>query len=63
MKAKYVTPIAEKLEFDYTQIVVASGEQEVQQHGDMGVGVSNTDKGCNRVPGHNNGENHGQGCF
>ncbi len=62
MKAKYVTPIAEILEFDYTQTVVASGGQE-EQHGDMGVGVSKKDKGCNREPGHNDGWNHGHGCF
>lgn len=63
MKTKYVAPIAEKLEFDYSQIVVASGEEEERRHGDMGVGNSKKDKGCNRVPGHNNGDNHGRGCF
>lgn len=59
MKAKYVTPVAEKLEFDYTQVVVASNGHQ----GDRGVGVSNTDKGCDREPGHHDGPNHGQGCF
>jgi hypothetical protein len=49
MKNKYVTPVAKKLEFDYTQTVVASGG-----HGDKGHGVSTTDVGCNRVPGHDN---------
>lgn len=58
MKAKYVTPVAEKLEFDYTQVVVASNGNR-----DMGVGRSNTDKGCDREPGHNEGWNHGHGCF
>ena len=61
MKRSYESPIAEKIEFDYTQIVVASSEHG--HKGDNGVGVSQTDKGCNRVPGHHEGPNHGQGCF
>ena len=60
MKNKYERPVAEKIEFDYTQVVVAS---KGGNHGDMGVGGSQTDKGCDREPGHNEGWNHGQGCF
>ncbi|MBQ6362921.1 MAG: hypothetical protein IJQ02_16955 [Oscillospiraceae bacterium] len=50
MKKTYETPVAEKMEFDYTQTIVASGGG----HGDKGHGVSQTDVGCNRVPGHDN---------
>ena len=60
MKRKYVAPFAEKIEFNYTNTVVASPGNG---NGDRGVGVSQTDKGCNKVPGHNEGENYGQGCF
>lgn len=52
MKAVYVTPVVEMLEFNYSDVVVASN------HGDKGKGVSQTDKGCNRVPGHD-GHNPG----
>ncbi len=51
MKKTYETPVAEKMEFDYTQTIVASGGGH---HGDKGHGVSHTDVGCNRVPGHDN---------
>ncbi len=57
MKAPYETPVVEKLEFDYSSVVTASGSG----HGDVGMGVSQTDKGCdgqNLHPTHN----HGQGC-
>ncbi len=46
MKTEYKAPVVEMLEFDYSNVVVASG------HGDVGHGVSQTDKGCNRKPGH-----------
>lgn len=49
MKKTYETPVAEKMEFDYTQTIVASGGGH---HGDVGNGVSHTDKGCDGVPGH-----------
>ena len=48
MKKNYETPVAEKLEFDYTQTVVASNVH----HGDKGHGVSVTDQGCDHKPGH-----------
>ena len=49
MKKTYETPVAEKMEFDYTQTIVASGGGH---HGDKGHGVSQNDKGCNGVGGH-----------
>ena len=60
MKKNYESPVAEKIEFDYSQIVTTSG---AGHHGDNGVGVSHTDNGCDREPGHHNSPNHGQGCF
>ena len=48
MKAMYEAPVAEKLEFDYSSVVAASAGR----HGDKGHGVSHTDKGCNKVNGH-----------
>ncbi len=56
MKTKYAAPIAEKLEFDYTNVVVASNG-----HGDVGHGVSTTDKGCDGEHGHNNPNPNGNG--
>ena len=50
MKRNYEPPFAEKIEFNYTETVVASDPGE--NHGDKGGGVSITDRGCNRVPGH-----------
>ena len=51
MKA-YVKPLAEKLEFNYTEAVLASGGNNIH-HGDMGIGVGNGG-GCDHEPGHGN---------
>ena len=54
MKKEYKRPVVAKLEFDYTNIVAASNDDGTPHHGDKGHGVSQTDVGCNRVPGHEN---------
>lgn len=46
---EYSTPRAEKLEFDYTEVVVASNI--TNHHGDVGHGVG-MGGGCDHVPGH-----------
>lgn len=46
----YETPRAEKLEFNYSENVVASG---TQHHGDMGHGYGGGG-GCDHIPGHGN---------
>lgn len=48
MKRKYCKPVAEKLVFDYTENVTASG---IIHHGDMGIGVGGGG-GCDHDPGH-----------
>lgn len=48
MKAMYEAPVAEKLEFDYSSVVAASAGG----HGDVGHGVSHTDKGCDKANDH-----------
>ena len=50
MKA-YTTPMAEKLEFDYTDNVTASNP--IGYHGDMGIGHG-MGGGCDHEPGHGN---------
>ena len=52
MKKMYVSPMAEKLVFDYAENVVASGTSVVG-HGDMGIGVGHGG-GCDHDPGHGN---------
>ena len=52
MKKTYVTPFAEKLVFDYTENIVASGTN-LNHHGDMGIGVGGGG-GCDHDPGHGN---------
>lgn len=47
---EYTTPQAEKLEFNYTENVVASN---TQHHGGMGIGHGGGG-GCDHVPGHGN---------
>jgi hypothetical protein len=47
----YVTPKAEKLEFNYADNVVASGGGNPVVHGDVGVGVGHGG-GCDHLPGH-----------
>ena len=49
---KYQEPRAEKLEFDYAEIVVASGIIN-DSHGDMGIGYG-LGGGCDHDPGHGN---------
>ena len=55
MKMEYKTPRAEKLEFDYTSVVVAS---EKGKHGDNG-----NKHGCagGPIPGNPGGKTHGNG--
>ena len=48
---QYQQPLAEKLEFDYTENVVASGNG--MGHGDMGIGLGHGG-GCDHDPGHGN---------
>ena len=47
----YVTPVAEKLTFDYEENVTASGS--TIGHGDMGIGLGHGG-GCDHEPGHGN---------
>ena len=47
VKKSYMRPRAEKLEFDYADIVTASN----WNNGDRGHGVGKG-KGCNKIPGH-----------
>ena len=49
---KYTTPIAEKLEFNYIENIVASGTN-ITHHGDMGIGHG-MGGGCDHEPGHGN---------
>lgn len=49
--SKYETPRAEKLEFNYTENVVASGIST--HHGDVGHGYG-MGGGCDHTPGHGN---------
>ncbi len=61
MRKTYVSPRAEKLEFDYASIVVTSGKGDrgngkgcgrgQDNNGDRGHGVGKG-KGCNDIPGH-----------
>ena len=52
MKKTYITPRAEKLEFDYQENIVASGNGGMG-HADMGIGVGHGG-GCDHDPGHGN---------
>ena len=62
MSREYTKPMAEKLTFDYTENVVASGPS-YEHHGDMGIGHGGGG-GCDHEPGHGNphkphpGHNH-----
>lgn len=47
----YVTPMAEKLTFDYEENVTASNGNI--GHGDMGIGLGHGG-GCDHEPGHGN---------
>ena len=53
MKREYKTPRAEKLDFDYKKVVLASGQPD-PIHGDFGNG-----RGCGRVV---TLHGHGKGC-
>ena len=53
MKRIYQSPIAEKMEFDYTGNVVASPITG-DSNGDNGPNVTTTDVGCNREAGKDN---------
>lgn len=46
-KRKYIAPVAEKVDFDYTETIVASSFH----HGDVGHGVG-IGGGCDHKPGH-----------
>jgi hypothetical protein len=48
---EYTKPVAEKLEFDYSDNVTASNT--VWHHGDVGHG-NGMGGGCDHVPGHGN---------
>ena len=52
MKKTYQKTMAEKLTFDYSENIVASGESVIQ-HGDMGHGYG-MGGGCDHIPGHGN---------
>ena len=52
MRKTYKTPAAEKLEFNYTENVVASNTN-VNVHGDNGHGFGHGG-GCDHIPGHGN---------
>ena len=49
---EYLTPVAEKLEFNYSENVTASGSTPIH-HGDMGIGIG-LGGGCDHKPGHGN---------
>lgn len=49
----YTKPMAEKIEFNYTENVVASNGSDIIHHGDMGHGFGGGG-GCDHVPGHGN---------
>ena len=51
MKKTYMTPMAEKLVFDYAENVVASGGHGGIHHGDVGIGHGHGG-GCDHQPGH-----------
>lgn len=54
MKKEYIKPMAEKLIFDYTENIVASGgNNSTTHHGDMGIGLG-SGGGCDHNPGHGN---------
>ena len=54
MKKEYSKPMAEKLVFDYTENIVASGgNNSTTYHGDMGIGLGGGG-GCDHDPGHGN---------
>ena len=55
MKKEYTKPMAEKLVFDYTENIVASGgdDNPTVHHGDMGIGLGGGG-GCDHDPGHGN---------
>jgi len=54
MKKDYQKPQAEKLVFDYTESIVASGtENNMYHHGDVGHGFGGGG-GCDHDPGHGN---------
>lgn len=53
MKKAYMTPACEMLAFDYKETVVASGNCNGKNNGDMGIGVGNGG-GCDHKPGHGN---------
>ena len=52
-KTIYTKPMAEKLEFNYVESVVASNGSDVIHHGDMGHGLG-IGGGCDHNPGHGN---------
>jgi hypothetical protein len=52
MKQPYETPRAEKLDFDYSENVVASSGVVIG-HADMGIGLGHGG-GCDHDPGHGN---------
>lgn len=62
MSREYIRPMAEKLEFNYAENVIASG-CSTEHHGDMGIGHG-MGGGCDHEPGHGNphkphpGNNH-----
>ena len=49
----YVTPLAEKLEFCYADMITASSCEPSVHHGDVGVGLGHGG-GCDHNPGHGN---------
>ena len=51
MKKTYITPVAEKLVFDYSDNVTASQGGPTIGHGDMGIGIG-LGGGCDHDPGH-----------
>ena len=54
MKKEYSKPMAEKLVFDYTENIVASGnDNQIVHHGAMGIGLGGGG-GCDHDPGHGN---------
>ncbi len=57
MKRTYVSPFAEKIEFNYSSTVVASLGGD---NGDQGIGVGNGG-GCDGIDYHSNAKNGGNG--
>lgn len=49
MKKQYNAPVAEKMEFDYEENVVASESPTNKKHGTTHIGMNGNQPGCTKV--------------